>query len=80
MRSLEWVAGEATPCKVYITRVFNYGTWQEWQQMNGRYSQDDIRDAVMNPLRGVWTPRGKVLAELIYDCRLPADTLLSFDV
>ena len=79
MSALDWVAGSKTPDKTYITRVFNFGTWKEWQHMKRRYTSRQVRDAVRHPLRGMWTVRGKALAEILYDCRLPKETLISFD-
>jgi len=77
--SLRWVAGIATPSKTYITRVFNLGTWEEWKSMKRDFSSSQIREAVRHPLRGQWTPRGKALAETLFECRLPDETLISFD-
>ena len=79
MGSLNWVAGEGTPRKTLITRLFNYGTWKEWQQMNRRFTQAQVREVLENPLRGMWTRRGRALAEMLYDCRLPDSSLISFD-
>ncbi|MCG3204204.1 MAG: hypothetical protein KCHDKBKB_00914 [Elusimicrobia bacterium] len=35
---MSWVAGPETPTDVYVTRVFNYGTLEEWRQMKKRLS------------------------------------------
>ena len=75
---LRWVAGPATPSKVYITRVLNYGTWAEWCQVKQRYTPAEILDAIQNPLPGQWTRRGKLLAETMYNCQLPDETLISY--
>jgi len=80
MRPLEWVAPEGTPAKTYITRVFNFGTWEEWQAMRRDFSRPQIRQAVLHPLRGQWTRRGKALAEALFNCKLPEDILIRFDV
>lgn len=77
--SLRWVAGAATPQKTYVTRVFNLGTWQEWQAMKKKFTRRQIREAVLHPLRGQWTPRGKAFAETLFDCRLPNDVVIRFD-
>lgn len=76
---LRWVAGEATPPIVYITRVFNFGTWEEWKQLRKEYDAEDIGKAVSQPLRGQWTRQGKAFAEALYDCHLPDDSLRSYD-
>lgn len=76
---LRWVAGENTPPAVYITRVFNFGTWEEWKHLHTEYTSQDIERAVREPIRGQWTRRGKALAEIVYNCRLPEDVLLSYD-
>ena len=50
---LTWVAGPATPLKVYITRVFNLGTWDEWREMRRTLPHEQILDAIkdtLNPL------------------------------
>jgi len=78
-RSLQWVAGINTPPKTHITRVFNFGTWEEWQDMNRDFTPEQIRDAVVHPLKGQWTPRGKAFAETLFDCRLPDKALISYD-
>lgn len=78
--SLRWVAGPKTPTKVYVTRVFNFGTWEEWQAMKKELPLEAIREAVLHPLRGQWTPRGKAFAQILFDCKLPDDVLISFDV
>ncbi len=79
-RSLRWVSGDATPAKTYITRVFNFGTWEEWQAMKAEFSREAVQGAVLRPLRGQWTPRGKAFAETLFECRLPDEALISFDV
>ena len=80
MSALKWVAGSETPAKTYITRVFNLGTWDEWLDMKRSFSPDQIREAVFRPLRGQWNPRGKAFAEILFDCRMPGDALISFEV
>ena len=79
-RGLQWVAGNKTPAKVIITRVFNYGTFQEWQRMKKRYSRSQVRDAVVHPLRGQWNRRAKNFAEVLFDVRMPEDVLISYEV
>ena len=79
MRPLEWVAQESTPARTYITRVFNFGTWEEWQAMKRDFPPRQIRQAVLRPLRGQWTRRGKALAEALFDRKLPEDVLIRFD-
>lgn len=77
--SLRWVAGRRTPAKTYITRVFNYGTLEDWRAMKKRFSQKQIREALKKPLRGQWTSRAKAFAEAVYGIRLPAGALISYD-
>jgi hypothetical protein len=77
-QSLRWVADESTPNKTYVTRVINYGTWEEWQNMKKQYSRDQIMEAVKNPLRGQWTKRGKSFAEVVFECHLSNDALISY--
>lgn len=77
--SLAWVAGQNTPDKIYVTRVINYGTWAEWQNMKKQYSREQIMEAIKKPLRGQWTRRGKAFAEVVFECRLPDDVLISYD-
>lgn len=76
---LRWVAGGKTPPAVYITRVFNFGTWEEWKELHKKYDAADIEQVIRQPLRGQWTRQGKAFAEVLYDCRLPNDTLRSYD-
>lgn len=76
--ALTWVAGSATPVKVYVTRVLNLGTWDEWQAMRHSLPWEQVLNAVVHPLRGQWTPRGKAFAECLFDRTLPDDTLISY--
>lgn len=76
---LKWVAGEKTPEKVYITRVFNYGTLEEWNNMKKRFTKRQIGEAVRKPLAGQWTFRAKALAEVIFGVRMPRRVLISYD-
>jgi hypothetical protein len=78
-RNLKWVAGSKTPPKTYITRVFNFGTWDEWKGLKKSFSRNAIKEAVKNPLPGQWTPRGKALAEVIFKCHMPKKSLISYD-
>ena len=78
-KRLKWVAGKRTPSKVYITRVFNFGTWREWQKMKQRFKPAEIEEAVKHPLRGQWTKRAKNFAEVLYSCRLPKEALISYE-
>ena len=75
---LTWVAGPATPLKVYVTRVLNFGTWKEWQAMRESVPSDQVLDAIKRPLRGQWTPRGKAFAECVFGHTLPDDVLISY--
>ena len=76
---LRWVAGKKTPDKVYVTRVFNLGTLEEWREMKRRYTPEQIRDAVVHPLRGHWTKRAKRFAEVLFDVRMPEEAVISYD-
>jgi len=77
--SLTWVSGEKTPLKVYITRVFNYGTWEEWQNLKEQLKKEEIISALKEPLRGQWTKRGKAFAETLYGYKMPNSVLISYD-
>ncbi len=79
LTSLTWVAGSRTPIKVYVTRVLNFGTLEDWKEMRRTVSAEQVRDAIEHPLRGQWTPRGKSFAECVFDCRLPDDCLISYE-
>lgn len=76
---LRWVSGNRTPSKTFITRVFNFGTWEEWQAMKREFSINEIRDTVFHPLRGQWTRHGKALAEALFDCQIPSEALITYD-
>ena len=77
--ALRWVAGDDTPAKIYITRVFNYGTFEEWKAMKKRYSRRVIKDAVQHPLKGQWNRRAKAFAEVLFGIKMPDDVLISYD-
>lgn len=78
--SLQWSAGSNTPDDVYITRVINYGTWDEWQNLKQNCPRERIEKVLHRPLRGQWTKRGKAFAETIFDIKLPDEVLISYDV
>jgi hypothetical protein len=78
--ALRWVGGTATPAKTYITRVFNFGTTEEWEQMKGEYTAEQIAEAVHQPLPGQWTRRGKAFAETLFGITMPDAALISYDV
>lgn len=77
--ALRWVAGSRTPAKVYITRVFNFGTLEEWRLMKKRYPRRIIVEALRNPLSGQWTLHGKRFAEVLYGIRMPNRVLISYN-
>lgn len=79
-QGLRWIAGNKTPAKLVITRVFNYGTFQEWQDMRRRCSRRQIKDAVLHPLRGQWNRRAKTFAEVLFNVRMPDGVLISYEV
>ena len=79
-KKLRWVSGEKTPAKTYITRVFNYGTFREWKAMKRRFSPRQIREAVHHPLRGQWNRHAKALAEVLFNLRMPSESLISYDL
>jgi len=37
-----------------ITRVLNYGTWDDLKLLYKIYSEEDIKKVVVHPRRGVW--------------------------
>ena len=76
---LAWVSGENTPHKIVITRIMNFGTWDEWQAMRHDLPENQILDAVEHPLRGQWTPRGKAFAECVFDRHMSNDALIRYD-
>lgn len=78
--SLVWSAGRNTPDDVYITRVLNYGTWDEWRELKQKCPRESIEKVLRHPLRGQWTKRGKAFAETVFDIKLPDDVLISYDV
>jgi hypothetical protein len=75
---LTWVAGPATPIKVYVTRVINLGTWDEWRSLRRAVPADQVLEAIEHPLRGQWNPRGKSFAECVFGRTLPDDVLISY--
>ena len=76
----QWSAGRRTSSKVYITRVFNFGTPADWKKMKRRYSRKEIERAVKNPLKGQWTRRAMRFAELLFNVKMPEKALISYDV
>ena len=78
--SLQWISGAKTPAKTYITRVFNFGTFEEWKKMKNDFKSGQIKDAIERPLKGQWTRHGKALAELLSGGRMPKEALISYEV
>ena len=76
---LTWVSGTDTPIETYVTRVLNFGTWEEFNALNRSVSRQQILDAMAHPLRGQWTSRGKAFAECVFGCTLPDDVLISYE-
>lgn len=37
-----------------IAKVLNYGTWDELKLLHNFYSEEDIKEVVSRPQRGVW--------------------------
>lgn len=75
---LRWVSGEATPHRVYVTRVINLGTHDEWRTMRDTMTKEQILDAIDHPLKGQWTSHGKAFAECVFGRALPDDVLISY--
>ncbi|MEK7563300.1 MAG: hypothetical protein AAB544_02815 [Patescibacteria group bacterium] len=73
-----WVSGDRTPEKVYITRVFCYGSWEEWKAMLSSFPESAIEDAVSSPLSGSWTPQGKAFAETLFDVPMPESAIITY--
>lgn len=40
--------------ELIITQVLNYGTWPEVKWLLRRYSDQEIKEVVKNPRRGMW--------------------------
>jgi hypothetical protein len=76
--ALTWVAGSATPLKVYVTRVMNFGTLDEWRAIRESLPKEQVLDAIEHPLRGQWTRHGKAFAECVFDRSLPDNALISY--
>lgn len=79
VKSLTWVAGEKTPKEVYLTRLWNFATWEEWKEARRIYSQKELESVVRVPLRGQWRRHGKAFAETVCGCTMPDDVLISYD-
>ncbi len=75
---LHWVAGSATPERVWLTRVWNLGTWEEWKQAQ-RERPEQMREVVERPLRGQWTRHGKAFAQAITGVTMPEDVIISYE-
>jgi hypothetical protein len=78
-KALRWVSGKKTPDRVWITRVWNLGTWDEWKEMKKLHSREEIIDVVKNPIQGAWTKHGKQFAEAVTGCTMSDDVLCNYD-
>ena len=76
---LTWVGGGSTPRNVYLTRMWNFGTWEEWRQKLQDYPRTAVEEVVQHPLRGQWTRHGKAFAEAFCGLAMPDDVLISYD-
>ena len=53
-----------------ITRVLNYGTWEDLKLLYKLYSEKDIKQVVKNPRRGVWFKKVINFWTTIFNIRL----------
>jgi hypothetical protein len=67
------------PERVYLTRLWNLATWDEWTAARKRYSPADFEAVVRHPLRGHWTRHGKAFAETLCGISMPPDVLAAYD-
>lgn len=57
-----------------ITQVLNYGTWHEVKWLLRRYSDEEIKQVVKNPRRGVWLRKVLNFWTTIYGIQLDPET------
>ena len=43
--------------RLIITQVLNYGTWEEVKWLFSVYGEGEIRETLLNPIRGSWWPK-----------------------
>lgn len=56
-----------------ITQVLNYGTWEDVKLLFKLYSEEEIKEVVKNPRRGVWFEKVLNFWTLMFGIRLKKD-------
>jgi len=56
--------------KEIITQVLNYGTWEDLKLLYKLYSEEEIKEVVKNPRRGVWFKKVLNFWITIFDIQL----------
>ncbi len=54
-----------------ITQVLNFGTWEQVQWLLKHYTRNDLRNAIKQPIRGIWRPDSLNYWMLVLDVKLP---------
>ncbi|MBU4312109.1 MAG: hypothetical protein KJ706_05265 [Candidatus Omnitrophica bacterium] len=56
---------------IIITQVLNYGDWKDLKWLYSVYSEDEIKEVVAHPGRGLWFERVLNFWEIMLGIRLP---------
>lgn len=57
--------------EIIITQVLNYGDWKDLKWLYSVYSEDDIKEVVSHPRRGLWFEKVLNFWEIMLGIRLP---------
>ncbi len=57
--------------KLIITRVLNYGVWRDIKWLYSVYTEEDIKEVLLNPSRGVWFPKVLNFWETVLNIKIP---------
>ncbi len=59
--------------ELIITRILNYGTPERIKWLYSVYSNEDIKEVILNPRRGVWFPKVLNFWEITLKIKIPEE-------
>ena len=59
--------------KLIITQVLNYGNAKRIKWLYSVYTEEDIKEVVSNPRRGLWFPKVLNFWETVLEIKIPKD-------
>lgn len=56
-----------------VTQILNYGTWEDVKLLYELYSEEEIKEVVSNPGRGLWFDKALNFWTMMLDVELPEE-------